>query len=105
MIDDLHELLALRGHAASGDRGRRLRGRGHAGRRSPQSFRGGVDAPAVVLALDVRGDVPDGVAVIDLLGRRVHGSGGVVLDSVREFCRKRGIKLEPGPWSYPGGLV
>ena len=39
------------------------------------------------------------------LGRRVHGSGGVVLDSVREFCRKRGIKLEPGPWSYPGGLV
>ena len=47
----------------------------------------------------------DGVAVIDLLGRRVHGSGGVVLDSVREFCRKRGIKLEPGPWSYPGGLI
>ena len=32
-------------------------------------------------------------------------TGGVVLDSVREFCRKRGIKLEPGPWSYPGGLV
>ena len=46
-----------------------------------------------------------GVAVLDLLGRRVHGSGGVVLDSVREFCRKRGIKLEPGPWSYPGGLI
>ena len=58
--------------------------------------------PAVVLTLDVRGDVPEGVAVIDLLGRRVHGSGGVVLDSVREFCRKRGIKLEPGPWKLPG---
>ena len=70
-----------------------------------ESFRGGVDAPAVVLALDVRGDIPEGVAVIDLLGRRLHGSGGVVLDSVREFCRKRGIKLEPGPWSYPGGLI
>ena len=69
------------------------------------SFRGGVDAPAVVLTLEVRGDVTDGVAVIDLVGRRVHGSGGVVLDSVREFCRKRGIKLEPGPWGYPGGLV
>jgi hypothetical protein len=69
------------------------------------SYRGGVDGPAVVLALDVRGDVPDGVAVIDLLGRQVHGDGGVVLDSVREFCRKRGIKLEPGPWSYPGGLI
>jgi hypothetical protein len=24
---------------------------------------------------------------------------------VREFCRKRGIKLEPGPWKYPGGLI
>jgi hypothetical protein len=35
----------------------------------------------------------------------VHGSGGVVLDSVREFCRKRGIKLEPGPWTYRGGLI
>ena len=70
-----------------------------------QSYRGGIDAPAVVLALDVRSEVPDGVAVLDLLGRRVHGTGGVVLDSVREFCRKRGIKLEPGPWSYPGGLI
>ena len=59
----------------------------------------------MVLALDVRADVPDGVAVIDLLGHTLHGSGGVVLDSVREFCRKRGIKLEPGPWSYPGGLI
>jgi hypothetical protein len=69
------------------------------------SYRGGVEGPAVVLALDVRGDVPEGVAVIDLLGRRLHGTGGVVLDSVREFCRKRGIKLDPGPWSYPGGLI
>ena len=69
------------------------------------SYRGGIEAPAVVLALDVRGDVSDGVAVIDLLERRLHGTGGVVLDSVREFCRKRGIKLDPGPWSYPGGLV
>jgi hypothetical protein len=66
----------------------------------------GVDVrPAVVLTLEVRGDVPDEVAVVDLVVRRVHGSGGVVLDSVREFCRKRGIKLEPSPWKYPGGLV
>jgi hypothetical protein len=43
--------------------------------------------------------------VLDLLARRVHGSEDVVLDSVREFCRKRGIRLEPGPWKYPGGLV
>jgi acetyltransferase-like isoleucine patch superfamily enzyme len=103
-IDDLHELLALRGHAVSAieDDGFEVEETRVA---FVRSYRGGVEAPAVVLSLDVTGDVPDGVAVIDLLGRRLHGSGGVVLDSVREFCRKRGIKLEPGPWSYPGGLV
>jgi acetyltransferase-like isoleucine patch superfamily enzyme/glycine cleavage system H lipoate-binding protein len=103
-IDDLHELLALRGHAASAieDDGFEIEGTRVV---FTQTYRGGATAPAVVLALDVKGDVPDGVAVIDLLGRRVHGTGGVVLDSVREFCRKRGIKLEPGPWAYPGGLI
>ncbi len=103
-VDDLHELLALRGHEVSAieDDGFEVEGTRVV---FVQSYRGGVEAPAVVLALDVRGEVPDGVAVLDLLGRRVHGSGGVVLDSVREFCRKRGIKFEPGPWSYPGGLV
>jgi acetyltransferase-like isoleucine patch superfamily enzyme/glycine cleavage system H lipoate-binding protein len=103
-VDDLHELLALRGHEVSAieNDGFEVEGTRVA---FVQSYRGGVDAPAVVLALEVKGDVPDGVAVLDLLARRVHGSGGVVLDSVREFCRKRGIKLEPGPWKYPGGLV
>jgi acetyltransferase-like isoleucine patch superfamily enzyme len=104
MIHDLHELLVLRGHAVSAieDDGFEI----EATRVTfTESFRGGIDAPAVVLALDVRGDIPGGVAVIDLLGRRLHGSGDIVLDSVREFCRKRGIKLQPGPWSYPGGLL
>jgi acetyltransferase-like isoleucine patch superfamily enzyme len=103
-VDDLHELLALRGHAVSAieDSGFEVEGTRVA---FVPSYRGAVDAPAVVLTLEVRGDVPDGVAVLDLLGRHVHGSGGVVLDTVREFCRKRGIKLEPGPWSYPGGLI
>jgi acetyltransferase-like isoleucine patch superfamily enzyme/glycine cleavage system H lipoate-binding protein len=103
-IDDLHELLALRGHTVSAieDDAFEVEGTRVA---FTASYRGGVDAPAVVLALDMLGDVPEGVAVLDLLGRRVHGSGGVVLDSVREFCRKRGIKFEPGPWGYPGGLV
>jgi acetyltransferase-like isoleucine patch superfamily enzyme len=103
-VDDLHELLALRGHVVSAIENDGFEVEGTRVAFAP-SYRGGVDGPAVVLALDVRGDVPDGVAVIDLLGRQVHGDGGVVLDSVREFCRKRGIKLEPGPWSYPGGLI
>ena len=51
------------------------------------------------------GEPPAGTAVLDLLARRVHGGGGVVLESVREFCRKRGIRLEPGPWRYSGGLI
>ena len=35
-----------------------------------------------------------------------HGeTGGVLCDSVREFCRKRGIRFAPGPWRYSGGLV
>jgi len=103
-VDDLHELLALRGHAVSAieDDGFDIEGTRVA---FTQSYRGGIAAPAVVLALEVGGEVPEGVAVIDLLGRRLHGTGGGVLDSVREFCRKRGIKLEPGPWSYPGGLI
>ena len=63
------------------------------------------DGESVVLTLDASGEAPPGCAVLDLLGRRVYGEGGVLLDSVREFCRKRGIRFEPGPWRYGGGLV
>jgi acetyltransferase-like isoleucine patch superfamily enzyme len=107
MIDDLHELLALRGREVSaiseGDpRGFEVEGTQVS---FTPAFRGNAAAPAVVLTLEMRGDSPDGVAVLDLVARRVHGSGGVVLESVREFCRKRGIRFEPGPWRYPGGLL
>jgi hypothetical protein len=63
------------------------------------------DGEVVVLTLDLSGDPPAGCAVLDLFGKRVYGESGVVLDSVREFCRKRGIRFEPGPWRYSGGLV
>jgi acetyltransferase-like isoleucine patch superfamily enzyme/glycine cleavage system H lipoate-binding protein len=103
-VDDLHELLALRGHEVSAiaDDAFEVEGTRVV---FTQSYRGAVDAPAVVLTLDVREEPPVDVAVLDLVGRRVHGGGGVVLDSVREFCRKRGIRFEPGPWIYPGGLI
>jgi acetyltransferase-like isoleucine patch superfamily enzyme len=106
MIDDLHELLALRGHEVStvgDDAAFEVEGV----RVSFTPVYAGDGGPAeVVLTLELETeDVPEGTAVLDLLGRRVHGSGGVVLDSVREFCRKRGIRLEPGPWRYSDGLL
>ena len=107
MIDDLHELLALRGNQVSAITDGDTRGFEVEGTHVlfTPAFRGVDATPAVVLTLEVRSEVADGVAVLDLVGRRLHGSGGVVLDSVREFCRKRGIRFEPGPWRYPGGLV
>jgi len=107
MIDDLHELLALRGHAVSAIEEGDPRGFEVAGTRvlfTPR-YSDGVASGAVVLTLNVLAEPPAGVAVIDLVGRRLYGDGSLVLDSVREFCRKRGIRLEPGPWRYPGGLV
>jgi acetyltransferase-like isoleucine patch superfamily enzyme len=106
MIDDLHELLALRGHEVTAISDGDTRGfevGGVAVAFAP-SFTDASPA-AVVLTLEMRGEPVEGVAVLDLLERTVHGSGGVVLDSVREFCRKRGIRFEPGPWRYRGGLV
>jgi acetyltransferase-like isoleucine patch superfamily enzyme len=116
MLDDLRELLALRGHTVSAVEDGDIPGFGVEVEGSSvhvlftPRVSGAEDLPAsgeaVVLTLEHRGDAPrDGLAVLDLLERRVHGTGGVVLDSVREFCRKRGIRFEPGPWRYPGGLV
>jgi hypothetical protein len=104
VVDDLRELLALRGHEVA-DAGDGFEVEGVRVLFAP-SYTGGVDGEAVVLTLDSRAEPSDGVAVLDLLARRVHGTGGGrVLDAVREHCRKRGIRFEPGPWRYPGGLI
>jgi acetyltransferase-like isoleucine patch superfamily enzyme len=105
MVDELRELLTLRGHAPSPlDDGFAVNGVRVV---FVESYGGGENGPAVVLTLEQGGaDPPEGVAVLDLLARRIHGSSDqVVLDSVREFCRKRGIRFEPGPWRYRGGLI
>jgi len=107
MIDDLHELLASRGHEVSAiddgeDRGFEVGGVRVAFAPSFSEAR----PPSVVLTFELHGQPSEGVVVLDLLAREVHGSGGgEVLESVREFCRKRGIRFEPGPWRYQGGLV
>jgi acetyltransferase-like isoleucine patch superfamily enzyme len=117
MIDELHELLSLRGHTVSAiaddgaARGFELEHEGGVTRIvfmptvSDKAAQSGA-ADVILLTLEAgTGDPPDGTAILDLLGRKIHGTGGLVLDSVREFCRKRGIRFEPGPWRYRGGLV
>lgn len=116
IVSDLRELLELRGLVVSepedGEGGFLVDVEGALGRvllveRIGSGFSPPPDAAeTVVLTLDARLDgTPQGYAVLDLLARRVHGSGGALLDSVREHCRKRGIRFEPGPWRYPGGLI
>ncbi len=63
------------------------------------------DGETVVLTLELAGPPPERCSVLDLIARQAHGPSGLVLDSVRELCRKRGIRFEPGPWRYRGGLV
>lgn len=115
MLHELHELLVLRDVEAelreeNGVTTVELTGANGPGRVVfVETLRGGEvgpgDGETVVLTLELRGEAPAGVAVLDLLDHQVHGEGGVLLDSVREFCRKRGIRFRTGPWRYGGGLV
>jgi hypothetical protein len=116
MLDELEQLLRLRGVetkavAEQGSRGIELHVDGDVSyvllvERLDSGFRPPpTSGEVVVLTLGIAGDPPAGCAVLDLLARRVHGSGGAVLDAAREFCRKRGIRFEPGLWRYPGGLI
>jgi acetyltransferase-like isoleucine patch superfamily enzyme len=115
MVDELRELLALRDVAVSPPEDAGIDGLELTGPEGPgrvlfveRLTADDVSAGAgetVVLTLELVGPPPEGCAVLELLARRAHGEGGVLLDSVREFCRKRGIRFEPGPWRYRGGLV
>ena len=109
MLDDLRELLSLRGHDVSALAGGDAHGFEVRGVRVlfVPAYEGGGDGEQVVMTLEHGGgDPPTGTAVLDLLQRTIHGSTEpVVLDSVRELCRKRGIRFEPGPWRYRGGLI
>jgi len=115
MLHELHELLELRGVEVGPLETEPVRRFELTGPEGPgrvvfaETLRdGGVTAgegETVVLTLELAGEPPEGCAVLDLLERGAHGEGGVLLDSVREFCRKRGIRFQPGPWRYRGGLV
>ena len=107
MIDDLHELLALRGHEVSAISDGETRGFEVDGvtvafvpsftEASPE---------AVVLTLEMSGEPADGVAVLDLLERRVHGSrrgrprlGSRVLPQARDQVRAGAVALSRRPAS------
>jgi acetyltransferase-like isoleucine patch superfamily enzyme len=112
MLADLRELLELRGHdVTEAEGGFSLLRDGTTSvvlavdEVGVEFVQPAADGEVVVLTLRLAGEPPAGCAVLDLLERRLHGEGGIVLDSVREFCRKRGIRLDPGPWRYSGGLV
>ena len=51
------------------------------------------------------GAVPAERAAFDLGAARVSGPGGRLFDAFREFLRKRGVRLEPRTWTYPGGWL
>ena len=109
ILDELHETLVLRGSQVEPlQDGIAVEGVGRV--LFVESLTGGEietgDGETVVLTLGPAGEAPAGCAVLDLLAHRAHGeTGGVLCDSVREFCRKRGIRFAPGPWRYSGGLV
>jgi carbonic anhydrase/acetyltransferase-like protein (isoleucine patch superfamily) len=118
ILEDLAELLALRGHAVGslhGDTTPAFDLDTEHGRSSvtlvPRlrdvSTVARAEAETVILTLAYDGGgLPAGVSVFDLIGREVHGAGGGPLhESVRELCRKRGIRFTPEPWRYLGGLI
>ncbi|MBK8975098.1 MAG: E3 binding domain-containing protein [Planctomycetes bacterium] len=43
--------------------------------------------------------------VFDLGAPRLRGPSGPLADALREFLRKRGVRLEPRTWTYPGGWL
>jgi hypothetical protein len=111
ILDELRETLVLRGATVeplTDAEGIRVEGAGRV--LFLESVAGGGIEPGegetVVLTLGLAGDAPAGCAVLDLLAHRAHGeTDGVLSNTVREFCRKRGIRFTPGPWRYSGGLV
>lgn len=120
MLDDYYELLLLREHEVSwlADSGARCFsvvaavGSGQVAfveslERADQLPEPATDGESVVMTLAFDADAPpEGWVVLDLVGRRVVGEqSGTLVDSTREFCRKRGIRFEGPPWRYGGGLT
>ena len=85
----------------------------HGGRELGLAFRPHADLTAlppdvnwVVWTLADAASVPDGGVVMNLDAKRVIGAGDALwTDSIREYLRKRGVRLQPQPWRYGAGLI
>jgi acetyltransferase-like isoleucine patch superfamily enzyme len=64
-----------------------------------------VDESIIWTFRDCCKELQQGSTVIDLLAKSASGGGGVFAEMTREFLRKHGIRLEPGPWRYSGALI
>jgi acetyltransferase-like isoleucine patch superfamily enzyme len=113
MAREFRELLSLRGFAISdvADDGFSFRHEDHQYQFvfkeacTADDFASAYGDESVLWAFETAPSVPQGCTVFNLLARRVQGNGGVFAESAREFLRKRGIRCEPGPWRYSGGLI
>ena len=117
MIRDFHELLRMKGREVSPlPAGAPTAFQvSHEGQRFVLSFHeelsagalpGGGEDERVIWTFDAAGgSVPAGCTIMDVLHKRLTGQGGLFAETAREFLRKRGIRLQPGPWRYRRGLI
>lgn len=59
----------------------------------------------VVCVLNQTPELAPGDACVSLLGKTFCGQPGLLSNSLREFARKRGIRLEPRCWTYDSGWL
>ncbi len=117
LLRQFHELLALKGVQVSPVESGPLLffEASHGGKKYQMGFAESMQAAEhrdwsgdenVLWAFDSSGaEIRRDVTRMNLLAKTLKGSSGLFIDSAREFLRKRGIRLEPGPWRYQKGLI
>jgi acetyltransferase-like isoleucine patch superfamily enzyme len=116
MIRDFRQLLVLKGHQVSdaptaSQPGFALRYQGqHFQLRFAEHLNSVDRSPRcdaeVIWTFDASEEVnATDSTVINLLAKKIRGKNGVFVETNREFLRKRGIRVLPGPWRYAGGLI
>lgn len=118
LVDEFARQMELRGfcwepsrHGAELRRTTAVDGRRHVLRWSDAGFAGDLHGHAEEVRIAPRWQpadweaLPDGVAAIDLSVPAFRGAAGPLADALREFLRKRGVRLHPRAWAYRGGWL